>query len=247
MRFPLLAVLAAASVLAHPADLHELDARSWPDVTAFLAKVAALFPVNVAIQEICGAITAAEVGIATFFRIPLDRYDGCGDVTMLFARGTCDAGNVGVLTGPWFFKTLADKLWWSRRSLAVQGFEYPATVDGYFKGSKDNGWVFANVIKNKLARCPGTKLVLSGYSQGGMVIHQAAAVLDRATMSKVSAVVIFGDPYSKRPISNIDASKVKIFCHEGDNICDNGPLVLWEHLNYAEDAEDAADFIISRI
>lgn len=88
---------------------------------------------------------------------------------------------------------------------------------------------------------------MSGYSQGGMVVHHAAADLDAGTMSKVSAVVIFGDPYSKQAVANIGASRVKIICHEGDNICDNGPIILPQHLTYAEDADAAASFVMSQI
>lgn len=52
----------------------------------------------------------------------------------------------------------------------------------------------ASLISSTLANCPNTKLVMSGYSQGGQLVHNAAALLPAATMAKVSSVVIFGDP-----------------------------------------------------
>ncbi|KAL2869146.1 cutinase-domain-containing protein [Aspergillus lucknowensis] len=243
----LLPVLLAWQSLAHPTQPQELDSRfGWPDVTTFLEKVADIFPGDAVVEDVCGAITAGEVALSTLFGIPYVENDGCGDTTVIFARGTCDPSNVGVVTGPWFFKSLDSKLQESGQSLAVDGFEYPASVDGYLNGSPGNGLKFAEVIKDKLAGCPNTKLVLGAYSQGGMVVHDAAASLDSDTMSKVSAVVIFGDPYSKQPLDNIDTSKVKIFCHEGDNICENGPIITFAHLNYALDADAAADFVISQ-
>ncbi|KAJ6438782.1 carbohydrate esterase family 5 [Purpureocillium lavendulum] len=241
--------LVAHRGLALPAtpSTSTLEERDWPDVTKFLAKVAAVFPVNVAVKDICGALTAGEQLLSVLFGIPSSENDPCGDVTVLFARGTCDPGNVGVLTGPWFFKALGEKLQASGRSLGVQGFAYPASVDGYLTGSPGNGQKFANAIRSVATKCPKTKLVLGGYSQGGMVVHDAASNLSADVMSRVSAVVIFGDPYSSRPVDNIDSSRVRIICHQGDNICENGPIILLPHLTYAADAGSAADFVVSKV
>ncbi|UNI18325.1 Cutinase [Purpureocillium takamizusanense] len=240
--------LAASQVLALPApSSSDLERRNWPDVTEFVSKVASLFPVNVAIKDVCGVLTAGELFLATTFGIPTTENDACGDVTLMFARGTCDPGNVGVLTGPFFFKALEEKLQGSGRSLGVQGVAYPASVDGYLTGSPGNGENFAHAIRDVATKCPSTKIVLSGYSQGGMVVHGATTNLDASVMSRVSAVVIFGDPYAKRAVDNIDASKVHVICHEGDNICDNGPIILPQHLTYALDADSAADFVVSKV
>lgn len=35
---------------------------------------------------------------------------------------------------------------------------------------------------------------MSGYSQGGQLVHNAAKILPASTMAKVNSVVIFGDP-----------------------------------------------------
>lgn len=42
--------------------------------------------------------------------------------------------------------------------------------------------------------CPNTKLVASGYSQGGQLVHNALGLLPADIASWVSKVVIFGDP-----------------------------------------------------
>lgn len=76
-----------------------------------------------------------------------------------------------------------------------------------------------------------------------MVVHNAASHLDAATMSKVSAVVLFGDPYNGQAVANISASKVLVVCHDGDNICQGGDIILLPHLTYAEDADTAAAFV----
>ena len=136
---PLFSVLIARTALAQPVESREISIAGWPDVTAFLAMIADIMPVNHALRDICGVITAGELAISTIFGIPTTENDGCGDVTMFFARGTCDPGNVGALTGPWFFKALENKLKKSGKRLAVNGFDYPASVDGYLNGAKGHG------------------------------------------------------------------------------------------------------------
>ncbi len=52
----------------------------------------------------------------------------------------------------------------------------------------------ANMITSTIKQCPNSAIVMSGYSQGGQLVHNAAKLLPAATMAKVSSVVIFGDP-----------------------------------------------------
>ena len=69
------------------------------------------------------------------------------------------------------------------------------------------------------------------YSQGAQVVSLAAAQLG-ATASKVSAVVLFGNPNGPNtPVPNVDNSKLKIFCAAGDDICAGGDLILPPHLS----------------
>lgn len=86
-------------------------------------------------------------------------------------------------------------------------------------------------------------------------------------MKAVSSVVIFGDPGisicssislgtfagplisqtdSSQGVENVDADKVLVVCHKGDDICQFGDLVKLEHLTYAQDADTAADFVLSK-
>lgn len=100
-------------------------------------------------------------------------------------------------------------------------------------------------VREILAQCPDTKVVLSGYSQGAIVAHRAADELGSAIMSKsVKAVVTFGDPVQHEPVSFIDVSRVKVFCHFGDDACNHGALLLPPHLTYGLlNAGEAAQFI----
>lgn len=52
----------------------------------------------------------------------------CKAVTLIFARGTSEIGNVGSVTGPPFFQALGKKI--GNDQLAVQGVDYPANIAG---------------------------------------------------------------------------------------------------------------------
>ena len=61
----------------------------------------------------------------------------CNAVTVLFARGTTEAGNVGTLAGPPFFEALASRI--GANKLTVQGVNYPADVQGFLAGGDAAG------------------------------------------------------------------------------------------------------------
>jgi hypothetical protein len=73
-------------------------------------------------------------------------------------------------------------------NLAVQGIDYPASIVGFLEGG-DNGGAqqMAGFVKTALQKCPGTKVVLSGYSQGGQLVHKAANMLDAATQAQINS------------------------------------------------------------
>jgi type IV secretory pathway VirJ component len=52
----------------------------------------------------------------------------------------------------------------------------------------------ATQASDVLAKCPDTKLIMSGYSQGCQIVHNAVEQLPAATASKISSVLLFGDP-----------------------------------------------------
>lgn len=108
------------------------------DITAFLTAIADTFPVNVGIADICDVLTAGELTLGNTFGLSsTDNSNGCSDVTLLFARGTCDPGNVGVLVGPPFINALQSAL--GSTSLSVQGLNYDASVANYVNHSPSDG------------------------------------------------------------------------------------------------------------
>jgi len=169
----------------------------------------------------------------------------CEELTIIFARGTAEEGNVGSLAGPPFFEAVAELLG-SDSDLEVQGVDYPASIEGFLEGGDPTGSAtMASDVTQALSQCPSTNVVMAGYSQGGQLVHNAAKLLG-STMSSVNSVVIFGDPDNGTAVSGIDASKVLIICHTGDDICAGGDLILEPHLTYSENAGQAATFVVQQ-
>jgi cutinase len=91
-----------------------------------------------------------------------DLSGSCKPVTIIFARGTSELGNVGSLAGPPFFNALGAII--GNDKIAVQGVNYPASIPGYLVGGSPIGSdVFAAVLSQAAAKCPSTKIVVSGY------------------------------------------------------------------------------------
>ncbi|CAO2658131.1 Nn.00g073910.m01.CDS01 [Neocucurbitaria sp. VM-36] len=173
----------------------------------------------------------------------------CREITLIYARGTTQDGNVGAATdeGPTFFNALASRLGGTSR-LAIQGVTYPANVLGFLAGGDAEGaTTMFNLINTAASKCPSTKIVVSGYSQGAQLVHTATQRLSAATAARVNAVVTFGDADRDETFGVIPTSKVLIICHTGDNICDNGIIITPEHRDYEKDAPTAAAFVVARV
>lgn len=117
-----------------------------------------------------------------------DLTDGsaCKAVTVIFARGTTETGNVGSVAGPPFFSALSTDI--GAGNLAVQGVAYAADIPGFLEGGDPTGSsTMASLVSQAQTQCPSTKIVMSGYSQGGQLVHNAAKTLTAAQIAAVSA------------------------------------------------------------
>jgi cutinase len=86
----------------------------------------------------------------------------CRAITVIFARGTVSPGNMGENVGPPFVEAIAALV--GNDSLAVQGVDYPASILGFLEGGDAAGSILmANLTTQAMARCPNSKIVLSGY------------------------------------------------------------------------------------
>ena len=86
----------------------------------------------------------------------------CRPVTVIFARGTIELGNVGSLAGPPFFNALTNII--GDSNVAIQGVDYPATIAGYLEGGDPAGAVkLVSLVNTAMSKCPNTQIILSGY------------------------------------------------------------------------------------
>ncbi|KAJ4387622.1 hypothetical protein N0V93_008219 [Gnomoniopsis smithogilvyi] len=252
----LVPLVMGASALAYPQAVSPRNIEPRVSTDTILDLISEVFPSEIDLadstdttsEETLNTADGALAVAADYSTTANDLVDGeCGDVTLIFARGTSEAGNVGSLVGPEFYSALQTAL--GSTSSIFQGVnDYSATIVEYLGGGSTTGAAnMASLVTQAFSQCPGTQVVMSGYSQGAQVTHLTAADLPAATMQQVSAVVTFGDPDSTTPVANIDASKVLVICHDGDDICQFGTLVLPQHLTYAENATAAANWVVGKL
>ena len=113
-------------------------------------------------------------------------------------------------------------------------------LQGDATAGADGGPVMAQYAQQALQKCPKTKVVLGGYSEGSMVVHNAANAL---SAGQVAGAVLFGDPFKMFGVGKLAPGSVREFCALGDPVCENGFNVL-AHVSYGADAQTAAQFLI---
>jgi len=93
------------------------------------------------VTAISDVLTTVESTLATALNVDTtanaDGVAGCKDMTVIFARGTTEPGNVGLVTGPPFFDALSAII--GQNSISVQGVDYPASIEGFLEGGDAAG------------------------------------------------------------------------------------------------------------
>jgi cutinase len=195
----------------------------------------------------------------------------CPDVEVTFARGTDEPPGVGAV-GQAFIDALHSQV--GGRSVGVYPVNYSAGDD--FAPSATAGANDARAhIESVIANCPGTRIVLGGYSLGAMVIDLVTiarlpvvglipATLTADQADHVAALAFFGNPsdrYLGAPVSEVSpwyGAKAIDLCAPGDPVCTpGGPLALPSHdelfsavhLSYAQSGMpgQAAAFVASHL
>jgi hypothetical protein len=103
--------------------------------------------------------------------LPTASADDCPDIEVVFARGTNEAPGLG-LPGGAFVDSLRNKV--GGRSVGTYAVNYPATYD--FLAAANGANDASAHVQYMMGACPGTRLVLGGYSQGAAVMDVIAAV-----------------------------------------------------------------------
>ncbi|KAK2000719.1 cutinase [Colletotrichum falcatum] len=158
----------------------------------------------------------------------------------------------------------------------IEAVDYPAELNPYNPSQEAGVKAMTKMVQDYAARCPETKMVLMGYSQGAHVTADvmcgtsengftATQPQSAEVASKVAAILLMGDPshvngepYNQGTSQNNGlfprtkgckgvANKMVSFCNTGDPFCDGGRN-LQVHLRYVQSNGEAANkFIMSKV
>ncbi|MDT5401552.1 MAG: cutinase [Mycobacterium sp.] len=150
------------------------------------------------------AALAIAALVNPFVYSPAAAAEPCPDVQVVFARGTFEPPGVGV-TGQAFVDALRADL--PNKSVDVYAVNYPASLD--FARAADGVADARNKVQDVANKCPKTKMVLSGYSQGAAVMAYITTdnvppnfelpagitgPMPKSIAGHVAAVTLFGKP-----------------------------------------------------
>ena len=108
----------------------------------------------------------------------------CTQNMIIFAKGTLEPGQFGMLVGP-TFKSKAPAGW------TMVGVPYSASIAGDYCLGLPGGMVARDMLNQAAAKCPTSKIFMSGYSQGAMVVHNAIAYATEQARKRVAVSVAF--------------------------------------------------------
>ncbi|OOF91413.1 carbohydrate esterase family 5 protein [Aspergillus carbonarius ITEM 5010] len=177
----------------------------------------------------------------------------CKEVTFIFARGSTEMGNMGSVIGPPVCDQLKSKLGSDKVACQGVGGGYSAgLMQNALPQNTDPSAISAakDMFNMANSKCPDTKIVAGGYSQGSAVIDNAVQEISSDVRDKTVGVVLFGftrNVQDHGQIPNYPKDDVKVYCAVGDLVCDDTLVVTAMHLTYGVDAGDAASFLVSKV
>jgi len=173
----------------------------------------------------------AEVNVEGF-----DQAD-CKAQTLLWARGTYESGEFGQIAnfGPNVQKAFSSAGWGTIGLKASDGYD-AAAPNNYCVGLP-GGYACIPWLNKQVARCPNTKFILGGYSQGAMVSRICIAFANDAAKKAVKGLLLFGDPMNGADNKGIDSGKIKTFCDVKDGVCRGEFKVTGAHLSYSKNID----------
>ncbi|KAG5720096.1 Acetylxylan esterase 2, partial [Termitomyces sp. T112] len=170
---------------------------------------------------------------------------GCSAVHVITARASTEAPGEGIIG-----TVVTAIVGGSSQTVSREAVAYPATLTNYLVSENQGVTAMKADLAAQVSKCPDTKIVLMGYSQGAQVAGDVLA--SRATgTDKVVATILMGDPghvagepfqkgtanavsglFPRAPGAlNAFASVIESFCDIGDPFCAGG-LNLAVHLGY---------------
>lgn len=174
---------------------------------------------------------------------------GCKGTIMIYARGSAEPGNVGMIIGPPLFTPLKKLV----PDIAIEGVPYAAgLLTNLGKGGADPKGVEAatKLFQDAHTKCPQSAIIGGGYSQGAAVMHRSVEKLSKDVQNHIAGIVLYGDTQNKQDngqIKNFPKEKVKIYCGANDGVCGGGLNVNGGHFAYTQDMQPGAEYLAERI
>jgi cutinase len=185
-------------------------------------------------------IVAATMGYPV---VPTASAADCPDIEVVFARGTDEPPGIGKVGQALVdsIKALAKK-----KSVNAYAVQYPASWD--FLGVVDGANDASAHVQATAAKCPKTRIVLGGYSQGAAVVDVITtspiggvgfkAPMPPAMANHVAAVTVFGNPSARvgQPLTTLSplyGARTADMCNANDPICSLGKD-FGSHVRYPE-------------
>lgn len=95
-------------------------------------------------------------------------------------------------------------------------------------------------------QCPDTTVVMGGYSQGSAVVDNAIQEMPAAQQAMVAGVVVWGFTRAEQDnlqIPGYPVDQTKVFCAQGDLVCNNTLTITAAHLTYGRNADESGAFL----
>ena len=184
---------------------------------------------------VSAVLTAAGL-LLTPTATPVAAADDCPDVEVIFARGTNEPPGLGRV-GDAFVDSLRQQ---TGLNILPYGVNYAASKLQLHGGDGANDTI--DRVKKSVEKCPNTKIVLGGYSQGASVMDIVAGVpigginwgnsLPPQYANDIAAVATFGDIADRAggtlpTQSALLGSKAIDLCNPQDPICHAGQGNEW--------------------
>ena len=194
----------------------------------------AALPLGPSVPRLLASVVAALALAAVVMTMAPPRASAaaCPDIEVVFARGTDEPPGIGVVG-----QALVDSLkpLVKGKSIRPYAVKYPASWDFLAAASGAND--ASAHVQATAAKCPKTKIILGGYSQGAAVVDIVttspiaglgfSAPLPKAMADHISAVAVFGNPSARigQPLTMLSplyGAKTADMCNTNDPICSLG-------------------------
>ncbi|CCX13092.1 Similar to Acetylxylan esterase 2; acc. no. O59893 [Pyronema omphalodes CBS 100304] len=169
----------------------------------------------------------------------------CAPIHMLIAHGSLELPGKGAIG-----RVASAIIRLSRQQITRESINYPAFLIPYSRSSSLGTAAVKRQLIEYMDRCPQSKIVMMGYSQGAHIIEntrtKSLPFYKWETLDTPPATHTIKELPEKWTVSK-GANHFVSYCDSGDTFCDGGIDVL-SHLVYVEKyGEEAVEWIVGKI